>query len=108
MLIELKNGGIVKIETNMDSYDGCETCDYGRQYINYFTVHFVNSPPLHIEVSQMYDFLLSTDFLMKLFLQNLDEIKLMTEGECLEYIINTIEKECLLKRNINETELTIK
>ena len=38
MLLKLKNGGIVNIQSNEYSYRGCPTCDYGSQYINEITI----------------------------------------------------------------------
>ena len=34
MLIKLVDGGIKNISTDEDSMRGCETCDYGSEYIN--------------------------------------------------------------------------
>lgn len=94
MLIELKDGGIKDISTDTSSYRGCETCDYGSEYVNELTIYFLNSKRLEIEAKAMYEFPLSMDFLMKLFLNNIDHIKTLTEEECGLFIINSVELNC--------------
>lgn len=37
-LIKMIDGGILNIETDNESYAGCDTCDYGSKYINYITI----------------------------------------------------------------------
>jgi len=94
MLIQLIDGSIKEIETDTSHYRGCETCDYGSCYTNELTIYFENSPRLYIEASQEYDYPLNMDFLMKIFLQNIDHIKKLTEEECRLFIINSVRGQC--------------
>ena len=87
MLLELKDGGILKIETDETSYSGCPTCDYGSQYINELDITLTKCR-VHAEVSQMYEYRLSSGDLMNLILPNISTIKQMTETEFINYISN--------------------
>jgi hypothetical protein len=79
-LIQLVDGGITNISTDTYSYSGCETCDWGSQYINEFEVT-LTTREVKVEVNQMYSYELSEDYLMKLFITNIDAIRQMTEVE---------------------------
>lgn len=91
MLLELKDGGILKIETDETSYPGCPTCDYGSKYINELDITLTKYH-VHAEVSQMYEYRLSSGDLMNLILPNVDTIKQMTETEFISYISNWLNK----------------
>ena len=68
-LLQLKDGYLLNIESDEESYGGCPTCDYGSEYIN--TLTLICSKCRHtISISQMYDFALSSGVVMKVFLQN--------------------------------------
>lgn len=84
-LIDLKDGFIKEIATDLDSYSGCETCDYGSSYITDMTVYF-EFYRLDIKVSQMYDYAISQDYLIKLFLLNVDTIRGLKESEFVHWI----------------------
>jgi hypothetical protein len=102
MLIELLDGGIKDIYTDTESYNGCETCDYGSEYINEFTIYLTKGN-IQFKVNQMYDYAVSEDYMMKLFLQNIDEIKQMTELNFFEWLKGNLEKE--FKDKVEEFEL---
>lgn len=70
VLIALKDGGILDVISDSESYGGCPTCDYGSNYIRSFDVSFVNHPTLKFGVSAMYAYALSEDFVIKLFTRN--------------------------------------
>lgn len=38
MLVELTDGGILDISSDTWSYNGCETCDYGSEYVNEYII----------------------------------------------------------------------
>lgn len=84
-LIDLVDGGIKEINTDTSSMSGCETCDYGSCYTNKFYVQ-LTSGELHCEVNQMYEYVFSEDYLMKLFLQNVETIKQFTEKEFIDWL----------------------
>ena len=102
MLIKLVDGGIKDIYTDTDSYAGCETCDYGSEYINEFTVYLTQGN-IEFKISQMYEWAVSEDYLMKLFLQNVDAIKEMTEKQFFEWLKERLELD--LKGEVEEFEL---
>lgn len=49
-------GLIKKIDYNTDYHAGCETCDYGSEYIDTFDVEFSDGDKWHIEVNEMYEY----------------------------------------------------
>lgn len=102
MLIEMIDGGIKDIHTDTESYGGCETCDYGSEYINEFTI-YLTTGNIDFKVSQMYDYALSEGFMMKLFLSNVDNIKQMTELEFFNWLKAKLESE--YKDEVEEFEL---
>lgn len=77
-LMKLKDGEILSVDYQSESYPGCPTCDYGSQYISDFDVKLTNYR-IRIKASQMYEFVISEGDLMKLFLQNAEEIHNMTQ-----------------------------
>lgn len=85
MLIELVDGGIKEIYTDTLCYQGCDTCDYGSRFINEFTV-VLTSGRIDIELNKMYTYTLSEDYLMRLFLNNVDHIKQLTEFKFYEWL----------------------
>ncbi|PKR83516.1 hypothetical protein [Heyndrickxia camelliae] len=92
MLIELKDGGITEIYTDRESYGGCDTCDWGSQYINEFRVEMTTGN-IKVEIDQMYDYAVSEDYLMKLFFTNIDLIKSFTETEFFNWIESQLTKD---------------
>lgn len=90
-LIKLKDGYIEEIYTDKDYTSGCETCDYGSKYINEFTV-YLSDKKVEVALSQMYEYVLSEDYLMKLFIRNLDKIKDKTEEEFIGWLKVQIEE----------------
>ena len=79
-LIKLIDGAIINITQDEDYYSGCETCDYGSRYINEINI-FLIKYIIHVNISQMYEYVFSENDMMKLFINNLDKIKQMTEEE---------------------------
>lgn len=78
MLIELIDGGIKKILDDSWAEGGCETCDYGSSYVNEYIFKMINGS-FKVEADQMYEHALSDGDMMKIMLQNIDEIKTLTE-----------------------------
>lgn len=73
-LLQLKDGYLLDIESDEESYDGCPTCNYNSEYIN--TITLICSKYTHtISISQMYSFALSLGTVMKVFLSNLETLK---------------------------------
>lgn len=86
------DGGIYDIESESDSFPGCETCDYGSSYINEFWVKMTNGR-LYVKVSQMYSHVLSDDFMMKLMLRNVSLFATMKEIQFTQWLKEQITNE---------------
>lgn len=85
MLVELTDGGILDISSDTWSYDGCETCDYGSEYVNEYIIK-MSKGALVVTIEQMYDYALTEGFMMTTLLRNIDNIKEMTENEFVEWL----------------------
>ena len=92
MLLELVDGGILNIENDIDFWSGCETCDYGSRYVNYFDLE-LSKIKIKIEASEMYEYPLSEGHMMKVILGNVDIIKKMTEQEFANWLKLELGKE---------------
>lgn len=92
MLLELNGGGIKNIYTDTNEFPGCETCDWGSQYINEYTIEMF-SGNLTIKAEQMYEYPLSEGYMMETLLPNLEIIKKMTEDEFSKWIEDKINQD---------------
>lgn len=99
MLVELRDGGITNMETDTDYTSGCETCDWGAAYVNEYSI-FMTNGTIDIEVnSDGYDYVFSEGLMMKIFLQNIDEIKTKTEDEFADWLEDKIASEIKATKN---------
>lgn len=98
MLLKMIDGGILDITEDRDYISGCETCDYGSRYTNYFDIK-LTTIKIHIESSMMYEYPLSEGHMMKILLQNTNEIQHMKEGEFSSWLKEKLEKEVHCKLN---------
>lgn len=80
MLLKLVDGGIENIYTDEDSISGCETCDYGSEYISRMVITLTKYKVI-AAVNQMYEYAVSTEDTLNLFLPSIDQILRMTEDE---------------------------
>jgi len=85
MLVELQDGGIEEIYADSFGMSGCETCNYGSEYTNEYTIQMTKGT-LDIKVNQEYKYALSDGDMMKLMLQKVEEIKVLTEDEFVKWI----------------------
>lgn len=85
MLLELVDGGILHIAEDTMSYSGCDTCDYGSEYINELFLELTRYKA-KFTVTQMYNYGLSVGEIMKILFPNIDKIRLMTELEFLSWL----------------------
>lgn len=92
MILELQDGDIVNIENDRDYWSGCETCDYGSRYVNYFDLE-LSKIRIKIEASEMYEYPFSEGHMMKVLLGNIDTIKGMAEQEFADWLKVELEKE---------------
>ena len=91
-LLQLKDGYLLNIESDEESYGGCPTCDYGSEYIN--TITLICSKYTHtISISQMYDFALPSAVVMKVFLRNSETLKASTEKNLGKLVKKLLEQE---------------
>ena len=104
MLLELLDGGIEEIYTDKISFGGCETCDYGSSYINELEIKLTTGT-LKCEVDQMYEYALSEDYLMKLFLQNVEEIRQKTEEAFLEWFKGKVTEDVKTSSWLDDTKV---
>lgn len=89
MLLKLKDDYIVDILYESEANRGCPTCDYGSSYIREFWV-VLQYRILYIRTEQMYDYLCSEDFLMRVMLRNMDKIRNMTRKEFIKFLTDTL------------------
>ena len=88
-LISLKNGGIINILTDEWFCNGCPTCDYGSQYVNEIDI-FLSCFEIHIEINKMYEYALSSDTLLKIFLPNIEALSNIDENEFANWFKNKL------------------
>lgn len=106
VLLKMADGGIVDVKYDCESWNGCETCDFGSKYINEFDV-VMTTGTIKVKVEQMYEYLLTEGFMIKLFLQNADDIQKFTEDEFFEWLKQQIEQEVERQgRNFSFPEIT--
>lgn len=91
MLLKLKNGGIVNIQSDEYSYRGCPTCDYGSQYINEVTITLTKYV-INVNLNKMYEYCLSSGSLMTIILPNVDLIMSMTEEEFIKWFKEQLQE----------------
>ena len=92
MLVELVDGGILDITSDNYHYDGCETCDFGSEYVNEYDIKMTKGR-LKINTNQMYEYALSEGYMMTTMLQNVEYIKKLTENEFVDWLKRTLKKE---------------
>ena len=85
MLIKMVDGGMVNYSDSTQYYPGCETCDYGSEYINEIWITLTKYK-LFVEANQMYHHAISEGKMMVLLLSNCNEIQAMTEKEFIDWI----------------------
>lgn len=96
ILMPMQDGGIVNYADDTDYVPGCETCDYGSEYINEITITLTKFK-IHAVLNQMYSYALSESDIMKMLLPAYDEICNMTESQFAEWFhehLIELMKEC--------------
>lgn len=84
-LIQLQDGAILEFSEDHYSSSGCESCDYGSSYVQDFTVK-TSAGDFRRELSQMYDYPISHDFLFKAILPNVALFNTMTIREFIAWL----------------------
>lgn len=90
ILMPMVDGGIVNYVDDTSYTAGCETCDYGSEYVNDITITLTKHE-VHAVLNQMYGYAISEGDLMKTLLPAYEEIRAMTESQFVEWF-----KACLL------------
>ena len=90
-LIKLKDGGLVNYEDGTTYFAGCPTCDYGSEYINDINLTFSKIRVLY-SVSRMYSYAVSTGYIMKILLNNMNSFSNMTEEGFKEWFYKKLEE----------------
>ena len=90
-LVKLIDGEILDVIYNQEYHPGCPTCDYGSEYINEWWVKMTDHV-IHVEVNNQYNHCISASWIMRLFLQNLSEIKKMKQMELFDFIKSEVEE----------------
>jgi hypothetical protein len=92
MLIKMIDGGILDVRYHSESWGGCETCDYGSSYVREFWIDLTGGT-IHIETEEMYNYAISEGFMMATFLQNVEDIKSMTENQFYHWLEDKVRGE---------------
>jgi len=92
-LLSLVDGDILNFSEEHSQYSGCETCDFGSSYLQDFNVTTTKGN-MRFDFDEMYDYLISHDFMFRLILPRVEEIKKMTIMEFYEFLVNAFKKEC--------------
>ena len=93
MLIKMVDGGLVNYKDDTTCYAGCPTCDYGSEYITDIDVE-LTTHNIHVNLNATYSYAISEGDMIRLFLQEYNEIQQMTEKQFIKWFeekINEIE-----------------
>lgn len=86
--IKFKDGNFfISLDDEMEGFGGCETCDYGSQYINRFSFVTTNYI-VDVEFNQMYEYAVSVGDIIKIIAVDLGNF---TEKEFVEHVRNHIQ-----------------
>ena len=90
-LVQLVDGAILDVVYDEDCYPGCPTCGYGSEYISEWWVKMTDHV-IHVRACNEYNYGISTSWIIRLFLQNLPEIKKMEQMELFDFIKSEVEE----------------
>lgn len=102
ILVPLKDGGITSINTNDYGRSGCETCDYGSEYVNEIDF-IVTTGKVSVKASMMYEYpissIVSVSDIILMFVKKEDELKEIREDQLgkwfKEQIVNKVKEDYL-------------
>ena len=104
-IFTLLDGEIIDFSESHHSSSGCDTCDYGSSYVQDFTV-ITSKGNMEFNFDNMYEYKISHDYLIKLFLRNSDEIKQKTIKEFYHWLVeqfNNADKHSCVKLNFKHS-----
>lgn len=92
-LLSLTDGGIVDIVSDQDySSGGCDTCDYGAEYVSEYDFKLTTGT-ICIRASSSYDYPLSEGYMMKTMLSNANFISTLSEKAFYDWLKAKLENE---------------
>ena len=92
IILKLKDGYITNIETDKKYKAGCETCDYGSEYIDKVNI-ILSKYYIDVNINNEYFYGISEGFLIKLFINNTKKIEEMKEKEFINWFKIQIDDE---------------
>ena len=91
-VLKLLDGAIIDISEEKSSHSGCETCDYGSEYIN--EIEFkMTKHTFTLRSCKMYEHAFTDGWFIRILCGNIDEIKNMTEEQFKQWIFEKAKKE---------------
>jgi hypothetical protein len=91
ILLKLKDGDLLTFKEDNYNSEGCESCDYGSSYVQNFTVVTTRRTGRY-QLSQMYEYVISHDYLLKIILPNASKIQEMTCDEFFDWLETKFEE----------------
>lgn len=80
IIFPMKDGGIVEYKDDTEYIPGCETCDYGSQYLNNIFIKLTKFT-IDVRLDRMYEYSLSSGDIMTTILPEYQQVSEMTEEE---------------------------
>lgn len=80
ILMPMLDGGIIEYQDDTEYCPGCETCDYGSEYINKITITMTHFK-IRVVINNMYNHAISESDIMKTLLPAYEEIRKITEAQ---------------------------
>jgi hypothetical protein cdifQCD_20081 len=81
VLIPLRDVNVINIKTNEYFREGCETCDYGSEYIQKVAFDFDDDRHFELRFEKMYSYTLDVELFTQLLLNNYERYTEMDYGE---------------------------
>ena len=81
VLIPLRDANVINIKTNEYFREGCETCDYGSEYIQKVAFDFDDDRHFELRFEKMYSYTLDVELFTQLLLNNYERYTEMDYGE---------------------------
>lgn len=92
IILPMKDGGILDVNIDECAEPGCETCNYGSVYTRQVTFEMIGKTA-SVKTSEMYDFPIPVDFVMRTLLTNSEDIKKMKQDEFIDWFCEKVADE---------------
>ena len=91
-LIPMTDGGLIKYEDDCyKSCEGCPTCGYGEEYTRNITMYLHN---FNLCIEILSGEVIDQGLIMSVFLNNVENIKNMTENQFVHWFKDKIQQAC--------------